>query len=167
MLYVIVNPWTTLGCTMMKNYAPLHAHTSTTRMTTKQYGCYTHTFYNMVQYKSCIQRHFESSVTQDTRHRFHLPRIYTYPSSPDLYCTISRTDSRDDITINTMLFHQSAAQAMSKPVIVTQFTMNIIRLCFYITCNKEIVFVKECLTLLWVFTDFSVLLVAFWTQTLR
>ena len=104
MLYVIVNPWTTLGCTMMKNYAPLHAHTSTTRMTTKQYGCYTHTFYNMVQYKSCIQRHFESSVTQDTRHRFHLPRIYTYPSSPDLYCTISRTDSRDDRTIKIMLF---------------------------------------------------------------
>ena len=60
-----------------------------------------------------------------------------------------------------MLFHQSAAQAMSKPVIVTQFTMNIIRLCFYITCNKKIVFVKECLILLWVFTDFSVLLVAF------
>ena len=35
----------------------------------------------------------------------------------------------------------------------------------YITCNKKILFVKKYLSLLWVFTDFSILLVAFWTQT--
>ena len=31
----------------------------------------------------------------------------------------------------------------------------------YITCNKNILFVKKYLSLLWVFTDFSSLLVAF------
>jgi hypothetical protein len=36
----------------------------------------------MVQYQSGRQRHFKSSVIRDTRHRFHLPRIYTYPGSP-------------------------------------------------------------------------------------
>jgi len=35
------------------------------------------------------------------------------------------------------------------------------------TCNKKILFVKKYLSLIWVFTDFSILLVAFWTQTLR
>ena len=32
----------------------------------------------------------------------------------------------------------------------------------YITCNKNILFVKKYLSLLWVFTDFSILLAAFW-----
>jgi len=41
LLYVTVNPRTNLGCTMVKYYALVHAHTSTTRMITKQYGCYT------------------------------------------------------------------------------------------------------------------------------
>ena len=31
----------------------------------------------------------------------------------------------------------------------------------YINCNKNILYVKKYLTLLWVFTDFSILLVAF------
>jgi len=56
---------------------------------------------------------------------------------------------------------------MKKRVIVTHFTMKIIRTYLYITCNKKILFVKKYLSLLWVFTDFSILLVAFWTQTLR
>jgi hypothetical protein len=81
LLYVTVKPRTTLGCTTMKNYAPLHAHTSTTQITTKCFGCYTGRFWNMIQYKSVRQRHFKSSVIRDTRHRFHLPRIYTYPGS--------------------------------------------------------------------------------------
>jgi len=33
--------------------------------------------------------------------------------------------------------------------------------------NKKILFVKKYLSLLWVFTNFSILLVAFPTQTLR
>jgi len=37
----------------------------------------------------------------------------------------------------------------------------------YVTCNKKILLVKKYLSLLWVFTDFSILLVAFLTQTLR
>ena len=60
-----------------------------------------------------------------------------------------------------MLFHQSAAQAMKKRVIVTHFTMKIIRPYLYIICNKKILFVKKYLSLLWVFTDFTILLVAF------
>jgi len=47
------------------------------------------------------------------------------------------------------------------------FTMQIIRTYLYMTCNKEILFVKKYLSLLWVFTDFSILLVAFLTRTLR
>jgi len=66
-----------------------------------------------------------------------------------------------------MLLHQSAAQAMKKLVIITYFTMKIIHTYLYITCNKKILFVKKYLSLLWVFTNFSILLVAFWTQTLR
>jgi len=66
-----------------------------------------------------------------------------------------------------MLFHQSAAQAMKKHVIVTHFTMKIIRTYQYITCNNKILFVKKYHSLVWVFTDFSFLLVAFWTQTLQ
>jgi len=50
---------------------------------------------------------------------------------------------------------------MKKRVIVTHFTMKIIRTYLYITCDKKIVFVKKCLGQLWVFTDFSILLVAF------
>ena len=60
-----------------------------------------------------------------------------------------------------MLFYQSAAQAMKKCVIVTHFTMKIICTYLYITCNKKILLVKKCLSLLWVFTNFSILLVAF------
>jgi len=56
---------------------------------------------------------------------------------------------------------------VKKHVIVTRFTMKIIRMYLYITCNNKILFVKKYLSLLWVFTDFSILLVAFWTQTLQ
>jgi len=59
-----------------------------------------------------------------------------------------------------MLFHQSAAQAMKKHVIFTHFTKKIICTYLYITCNKKILFVKKYFSLLWVFTDFSILL--FW-----
>ena len=59
-----------------------------------------------------------------------------------------------------MLFHQSTAEAMNKHYIVTHFTMNIIYL--YLTCNN-ILFVKKYLSLLWVFTNFSIL-IAFWTH---
>jgi len=38
--------------------------------------------------------------------------------------------------------------------------MKIIHAYLYITCNKIILFVKKHLSLLWVFTDFSILLVA-------
>jgi hypothetical protein len=60
-----------------------------------------------------------------------------------------------------MLFHQSAAQAMKRHVIVTPYTTKIICTYLYITCNNKILFVKKYLSLLWVFTDFSIILVAF------
>jgi hypothetical protein len=44
-----------------------------------------------------------------------------------------------------MLFHQSAAQAMKKCVIVTHFTTKIICTYLYITCNMKILFVKNIL----------------------
>jgi hypothetical protein len=50
---------------------------------------------------------------------------------------------------------------MKKPVIVTQFTMKIICTYLYISGNKKMLFVKKYLSLLWVFTEFSILLVAF------
>ena len=50
---------------------------------------------------------------------------------------------------------------MKKRVIVTHFTLKIIRTYLHITRNKKILLVKKYLSLLWVFTDFSVLLVAF------
>jgi len=50
---------------------------------------------------------------------------------------------------------------MKNHVIVAHFTMKIIRMCLYIVCNKKILFVKKYFSLLWVFTDFSILLVAF------
>jgi hypothetical protein len=50
---------------------------------------------------------------------------------------------------------------MKKRVIVTHFTMKVIRMYLYITCNKKILFVKRYLSLLWVFTDFPILLIAF------
>jgi len=56
---------------------------------------------------------------------------------------------------------------MKKRVTVTHFTMKITRAYLYITCNKKILFVKNCLSLLWVFPVFFILHVAFWTQTLR
>jgi len=65
-----------------------------------------------------------------------------------------------------MLFHQSTAWAIKKCVIVTHFTKKIICTYLYITCNKKILFVTKYLSLFWVFTDLSILLVAFWTQTL-
>jgi len=59
-----------------------------------------------------------------------------------------------------MLFHQSAAQAMKKLVIVTPFTMKIINTYLYITFNKNTLFVNIYFSLLWIFTDFSILLFA-------
>jgi hypothetical protein len=56
---------------------------------------------------------------------------------------------------------------MKKRVNVTHFTMKITRTYRYITCNKKILFVKKYLSLLWVFSNFSTLLVAFRTQALR
>jgi hypothetical protein len=50
---------------------------------------------------------------------------------------------------------------MKKRVTVTHFTMKIKRTCLYITCNNKILFVKKYLSILWVFTVFSILLVAF------
>ena len=50
---------------------------------------------------------------------------------------------------------------MKKSVIFTHFTMKIICTYLYITCNKKILLVKKYLSLLWVFTDFSIILVAF------
>jgi len=52
---------------------------------------------------------------------------------------------------------------MKKRVIVRHFTTKIMRMYLYIICSKKILFVKRYLILLWVFTDFSFLLVAFWT----
>ena len=66
-----------------------------------------------------------------------------------------------------MLFDQSAAQAMKKHVTVTHFTTKIIHKYLYITCNKKILFVKKYVSLMWVFTDFSIHLVAFCTQTMQ
>jgi hypothetical protein len=45
-----------------------------------------------------------------------------------------------------------------KSVIVTHFTMKIIRTHLYIACKKKILFVKKHLNLLWVFIDFCILL---------
>jgi len=53
-----------------------------------------------------------------------------------------------------MLFHQSAAQATKKRVTVTHFTKKIIRTYLYITVIRKFY--------LWIFTDFSILLFAFW-----
>jgi len=50
---------------------------------------------------------------------------------------------------------------MRKCVTVTYFTMKIVCTYLYITCNMKILFVKKYLSLLWVFTDFTILLVAF------
>jgi hypothetical protein len=50
---------------------------------------------------------------------------------------------------------------MKKRVIVTHFITKIIRKYLYITCNKKILFVKKYFSLLWVFTDFSILLFYF------
>ena len=50
---------------------------------------------------------------------------------------------------------------MKKRVVVTHFTVKIIAMYLYINCNKKTVIVKECLNLLWIFTDFSIILVAF------
>jgi len=75
-----------------------------------------------------------------------------------LYCTVSSTVSRDDRTIKIMPFYQSAAQTMRKHVIVTHFRTKIICTYVYITCNKKILFVKKYFSLLWVLTDFSILL---------
>jgi len=56
---------------------------------------------------------------------------------------------------------------MKKSVTVTHFTMKITYTYQYIMCKKKTWFVTKYLSLLWVFTNFSILLVAFWTQTLR
>ena len=50
---------------------------------------------------------------------------------------------------------------MKKRFIVTHFTTKILRTYLYITCNEKILFVKKYFSPLWVFTDFSILLVAF------
>jgi hypothetical protein len=50
---------------------------------------------------------------------------------------------------------------MKKLVIFVQFTMKIKRTYPYVMCNKKMLFVKNYIRLLWVFTDFSILLVAF------
>ena len=50
---------------------------------------------------------------------------------------------------------------MKKRFTVTHFRMKIIRTYLYINCNKKILFVKKYFVLLWVFTDFSILLVVF------
>jgi hypothetical protein len=48
-----------------------------------------------------------------------------------------------------MLFHQNAALSMKKLVIVTHFTMKIMRTYLYITCSKKILFVKNILSYCW------------------
>jgi len=50
---------------------------------------------------------------------------------------------------------------MKKRVIFTHFTTKIIRTYLYIACNKKIVFIKKYISLLLVFADFSIPLVAF------
>lgn len=47
---------------------------------------------------------------------------------------------------------------MKKRVSVKHFTMKIIRTYLYVNCNTKILFVKKYLSLLWVPTDFSILL---------
>jgi len=47
---------------------------------------------------------------------------------------------------------------MKKRVIVTHFTMKIVRMYPYIISNKKFSFVKIYLSLLWLFTDFSIVL---------
>jgi len=87
-----------------------------------------------------------------------LKRRFSNEKIQYLYCAVKCTVSRDDRTIKIMLFHQSAAQAMKKHVIVTLFVTKIIRTYLYITCNKKILFLKKYFSHLWVFTDFSILL---------
>jgi len=48
---------------------------------------------------------------------------------------------------------------MKKSVTVTHFAIKIVPICPYITCIKKILFDKKYLSLLWVFTNFSILLV--------
>ena len=48
-----------------------------------------------------------------------------------------------------MLFHQSAVQAIKKRITVTHFTTKVIRTYLYITCNKNILFVKNILAYFW------------------
>jgi hypothetical protein len=50
---------------------------------------------------------------------------------------------------------------MKKHVNATHFTTKIICTYLYIPCNKKILLVKKYLSLLWVFTDFSILPLAF------
>jgi len=64
-------------------------------------------------------------------------------------------------------FPSSRCKSNEKCAIFTHFTMKIIHMYVYITCNMKILFVKKYLSLLWVFTNFSILLFAFWTQKLR
>jgi len=59
-----------------------------------------------------------------------------------------------------MLFHQSPAEEMKKTYCYTFYNENH-RYNLYITCNKKMLFLKKYFSLLWVFTDFSILLVAF------
>jgi hypothetical protein len=120
-----------------------------------------------VHYIVHLQCNFSLSHTYESKGFWHFSLLLKRQLSNEkiryLYCTVSCTVSRDDRTIKIMLFHQSAAQAMKKRVIVTHFTMKIICTYLYITCNKKIFFVKKYFSLLWVFTDFSILLFAFWT----
>jgi hypothetical protein len=55
-------------------------------------------------------------------------------------------------------FSIKALHKQWKNVLFLIFTMKIIRTYLYINCNKKISFVKKYLTLLWVFTDFFLLL---------
>jgi len=73
-----------------------------------------------------------------------------------LYCTVSCTVSRGDRTIKIMLFHQSATQAIKKRVIVTHFTVKIVRTYLYIACSKNILLVKNILAYCGLFTNFSI-----------
>ena len=75
-----------------------------------------------------------------------------------LYCTISCTVSRDDRAIKIILFHQSAAQATKKKILLSHVLQ---RKSYVRTCIEKILFVKKYLNLLWVFTDFSILLFRF------
>jgi len=66
-----------------------------------------------------------------------------------LYCTVSCTVSRDDRTIKIMLIPTKRCKSNEKRVIVTHFTMKIIRTYLYMTCNKKILFVKKILAYCW------------------